>query len=158
LRDFGIIADVVPSEYRAESLAKTLESKVRGKTVLWVRASRGRDVLPRMLTVVGALFAQLVVYENRDVEKLTPEIERRLKAGTLDWIGLSSPSIARRFAQFLKTAGIAATELQTRIATISPVTSAAAVESGLIVTAEATVFTWNGILEAIERTNRSAQT
>lgn len=151
LRDFGIIADVVPSEYRAESLAKALETKVRGKTVLWVRASRGRDALPRMLTDVGALFAQLVVYENRDIAKLTPEVERRLKAGTLDWIGLSSPSIARRFAQLLKAAGIAATELQTRIATISPITSAAARDAGLTVTAEAIVYTWNGILQAIEQ-------
>ncbi len=151
LRAFGVIADVVPSEYRAEALAKSLQSRVRGKTMLWVRGSRGRDVLPQMLTDVGALVAQLVVYENRDIDKLTPEIERRLKAGTLDWIGLSSPSIARRFAQLLKTSGIAATELQTRIATISPVTSAAAAESGLIVSAEAAVSTWNGILHAIER-------
>ena len=151
LRDFGIEADVMPSEYRAETLAMTLEKQVRGKTVLWVRASRGRDVLPRMLTDVGALFAQLVVYENRDVEAFSPEVERRLKTGTLDWIGLSSPSIARRFGHLLKAAGIAPTDLKTRIATISPVTSTAARESGLTVSVEATAFTWDGILEAIQR-------
>lgn len=160
LRDFGIVADIVPPEYRAESLAKTLEKHVRGKSVLWVRASRGRDVLPRMLTDVGAVFAQLVVYENRDVEKLSPDVERRLVAGTLDWIGLSSPSIARRFSQLLKSTGIVASDLKTRIATISPVTSAAAREAGLTVTAEATVYTWDGILQTIERSrsNRSTQT
>ncbi|HQZ68475.1 MAG TPA: uroporphyrinogen-III C-methyltransferase [Planctomycetaceae bacterium] len=151
LMDFGIMADVMPTEYRAESLAKALEKHVRGKTVLWVRASRGRDVLPKMLTDVGALFAQLVVYENRDVEVLHPDVERRLKQGTLDWIGLSSPSIARRFAQLLEHAGIAAGDLRTRIATISPVTSAAARASGLKVDVEATEFTWPGILQAIER-------
>jgi len=155
LRNFGIHPDVVPAEYNAESLARTLATKVHGKTVLWVRASRGRDVLPRMLTDVGALFAQLVVYENRDVETLCPEVASRLKAGTLDWIGLSSPSIARRFAQLLKTATIAPAELLTRIATISPLTSAAARESGLTVAVEATVSTWNGILQAIERSKYS---
>ena len=159
LLDFGIVADVMPLEYRAESLAKALEKHVRGKSVLWVRASRGRDVLPRMLTDVGAVFAQLVVYENRDVEKLSPEVERRLTTGTLDWIGLSSPSIARRFAHLLTLSGIAANDLKTSIATISPVTSAAAREAGLAVTAEATDYTWDGILQAIQRrTNRSAQT
>lgn len=146
---------MVPAEYNAESLARTLATKVHGKTVLWVRASRGRDVLPRMLTDVGALFAQLVVYENRDVDTLCPEVASRLKAGTLDWIGLSSPSIARRFAQLLKTATIAPAELLTRIATISPLTSAAARESGLTVAVEATVSTWNGILQAIERSKYS---
>ncbi len=151
LQDFGISADVVPPEYRAESLAKAMEKQVRGKTVLWVRASRGRDVLPRMLTDVGALFAQLVVYENRDVETLSPDVECRLKSGTLDWIGLSSPSIARHFAKLLKTSGITPNDLKTRIATISPVTSAAARESGLTVAQEATVYTWDGILQAIER-------
>lgn len=119
--------------------------------MLWVRASRGRDVLPRMLTDVGALFAQLVVYENRDVETLSPDVECRLKSGTLDWIGLSSPSIARHFAKLLKTSGITPNDLKTRIATISPVTSAAARESGLTVAQEATVYTWDGILQAIER-------
>ena len=151
LQEFGIKADIIPPEYRAESLAKSLEKQVRGKTVLWVRASRGRDVLPRMLTDVGALFAQLVVYENRDIERLSDDVIHRLKAGTLNWIGLSSPSIARRFAYLIKVAGIPATELKTLIATISPVTSAAARESGLTVAAEATDYTWDGILQAIER-------
>ena len=104
-----------------------------------------------MLTDVGALFAQLVVYENRDIERLSDDVIHRLKAGTLNWIGLSSPSIARRFAYLIKVAGIPATELKTRIATISPVTSAAARESGLTVAAEATDYTWDGILQAIER-------
>lgn len=151
LRHFGITADVVPAEYRAESLAKALEKHVRGKSVLWVRASRGRDILPRMLTDVGAVFAQLVVYENRDVERFSADVEHRLNAGTLDWIGLSSPSIARRFAQLLQTSGQTAENLKTRIATISPVTSAAARDAGLTVAAEATVYTWDGILQAIER-------
>ena len=151
LLNFGIMVDVVPPEYRAESLANTLEKYVRGKSVLWVRASRGRDVLPRMLTDVGAMFAQLMVYENRDIEKLNPDVEQRLKQGTLDWIGLSSPSIARRFAQLVQIAGIPAGELKSRIASISPVTSAAARESGLHVDVEAADFTWSGILQAIER-------
>ena len=145
------MADVVPPEYRAEYLAMSLEKHVRGKSVLWVRASRGRDVLPRMLTDVGALFAQLVVYENRDVEEFSPAVERRLRTGTLDWIGLSSPSIARHFAKLLDSNRINANDLKTRIATISPVTSAAARQAGLTVAAEATVYTWDGILQAIGR-------
>jgi len=157
LQEFGIKADVVPPEYRAESLAKSLEKQVRGKTVLWVRASRGRDVLPRMLTDVGALFAQLVVYENRDIEKLSDEVIHRLRAGTLNWIGLSSPSIARRFAALLKASGIDVSDLKSRIATISPVTSAAARESGLEVAAEATHYTWDGILQAIRPHNLDRQ-
>ncbi len=38
--------DVVPKEYVAESVVKSLKSKVKGKRVLLVRAKVARDVIP----------------------------------------------------------------------------------------------------------------
>jgi uroporphyrinogen III methyltransferase / synthase len=117
--------------------------------VLWVRASRGRDVLPKLLQDAGVRLEQLVVYENRDVEAFSPDVISRLKSGTLHWVGLSSPSIARQFAELLKAAEISSADLTTNVAAISAVTASAAEECGLAVRCIAQKSTWDGILEAI---------
>jgi len=151
LGDFCLRADLVPEEFRAEGLANELAPLAAGKKILWARASRGRDVLPRELEQAGAEVVQLVVYQNVDQESL-PEPARKAIAGDeLDWIGLSSPSIARSIAELLPASARARIGSTIRIASISPVTSAAAREAGLQVHAEASTYTWDGIFEAIER-------
>jgi uroporphyrinogen III methyltransferase/synthase len=149
LEAFGIKADFVPEEFRAESLGKALAERAQGQSVLWVRASRGRDVLPKLLQEAGVRLEQLVVYENRDVAAFSAEIISRLKSGTLHWVGLSSPSIARQFAELLKVAEISPSEVKTNVAAISAVTANAAEECGLKVRCVAQKSTWDGILDAI---------
>jgi uroporphyrinogen III methyltransferase/synthase len=149
LESFGIQADFVPAEFRAESLGTALADRAQGQTVLWVRASRGRDVLPKLLQDAGVRLEQLVVYENRDVAAFSSDIVARLKSGTLQWVGLSSPSISRQFAQLLKLAEISPSELKTKIAAISSVTARAAEDCGLTVQCIARKSTWDGILDAI---------
>ncbi|MFP6767090.1 MAG: uroporphyrinogen-III synthase [Planctomycetaceae bacterium] len=152
LIDYRLRADLVPETYRAESLGAALAGHVAGQRVLWARANRGRDVLPTLLSEGGAEVEELVVYRNLDVEAWPPGVVERLQAGTIDWVGLSSPSIARNVARLAACSGI---ELGTlRPASISPVTTAAAREAGLEVAVEAVEFTWDGILEAIIAADR----
>ncbi len=155
LQDFGLMVDLIPTQFRAESLAADLGESVSGKSVLWLRANRGRDVLPTVLAKAGATFEQLVVYENHDVPSLSADVVQRLKSESLDWIGLSSPSIARRFAELARGSGIGLETLRTKLASISPVTSTAARECGLMISAEAKEFTWDGIVEAIRTAEAS---
>lgn len=151
LTKFGLRADIVPAEYRAEALAEALRPHVGGQRILWARASRGRDVLPTELSNSGAAVEQAVVYQNRDVATF-PEAElRRLEQGELDWIGLSSPSIARNLSRLLTPAARRQIGARTRLASISPVTTAAAKDVGLPIAAEATEYTWPGIFAAIVR-------
>lgn len=144
-------ADLVPTEFRAEALADALIPHVANSRCLWLRASRGRDVLPERLRQAGAVVDELVVYQNLDVPQLDAAVLRRITDGSLHWIGLSSPSMARRLAELLQASHVPPEQIPTRIATISPLTSAAARETGLQVAAEATDFTWEGILAAIHR-------
>lgn len=141
LQRYGLRADVVPETYRAEELAAALAGQVSGARVLWARASRGRDILPRVLGEAGALVEQVIVYQNLDVDGWPVEVAERIGSGQLDWIGLSSPSIAENVARLHPGPA--------RLASISPVTSAAAGEAGLTVSAEATTYTWDGLLTAI---------
>jgi len=149
LAAFHLHADLVPESFRAEALAEALTPHVGGRRVLWVRASRGRDVLPIALCGAGARLEEVVVYRNIDVDQFSPDVVVALEQGEVDWICLSSPSIAQSLARLLTPAARGRLGAPTRVATISPVTSAAAREAGLPVDAEATTYTWDGLLAAI---------
>jgi uroporphyrinogen III methyltransferase/synthase len=151
LAEFRLRADLVPESYRAEALAEALQPHVAGKQVLWARASRGRDVLPTALRASGARLEELVVYQNLDVDEFEPPTLAALEAGEIDWIGLGSPSIARALARLLPLAARARIGQSIRLASISPITTAAATDAGLAVAAEATTHTWEGIIDAIVR-------
>jgi uroporphyrinogen III methyltransferase/synthase len=149
LRQFGLRPDLMPPAYRAESLADELRPHVSGKRVLWARADRGRDVLPAELQKAGAALETLVVYRNVDLAAF-PEIELgRLERGELDWIALGSPSIAESLSKICSDAARRQLGQRIRLASISPVTTARAKELGLAIAAEATEYTWDGLLDAI---------
>jgi uroporphyrinogen III methyltransferase/synthase len=156
LAERGVVADLVPEKFRAESLVEALAGQVSGRRVVWVRGSRGRDVLPVQLSAAGAEVEQLVVYRNEDAAGLSAEVLERVRGGRLDWICLSSPAMAKRLAELLREAGLWPLPGTTRLATISQLTTAAAVESGLEVAAEAVESTWQGLLAALHFVNSSS--
>ena len=47
--------DVVPKEYVAESVVRSLRKRVKGKRVLLIRAKVARDVIPDELRKAGAV-------------------------------------------------------------------------------------------------------
>ncbi|RMG39786.1 MAG: uroporphyrinogen-III C-methyltransferase [Planctomycetota bacterium] len=151
--------DLMPSSYRAEGLADALAPLVPGCRVLWPRASRGRDVLPERLRRAGAAVDTVVVYRNVDVSQWPETIRGRLEQGELDWLCLSSPSIARSVARLLPpTAWEHVRAGRIKVAAISPVTQQAAIEVGLPVTIVAEQYTWPGLLKAIaEAEGRSTE-
>jgi uroporphyrinogen III methyltransferase/synthase len=98
----------------------------------------------------GAVLEEVIVYRHQDIDAWPPEIRQRLVAGNLDWIGVSSPAIARNVWRLIPNEARQKLGQEIRIASISPVTSAACREIGLPVSAEATEFTWKGIVAAIQ--------
>jgi len=149
LQRFHLRADLVPDTYRAEALADELQPHVAGRRVLWARASRGRDVLPEALTAAGAEVEQLIVYRNIDVDAFSADVLQRFEQGDVDWIGLSSPSIARSLKRLLTDSVLSENGGSVKLAAISPVTATAAKDAGLTVSTEAETYTWDGIFEAI---------
>ena len=148
LRGYHLHADVIPPEFTSESLAETLRPLVAGRRVLLARADRGRTVLNEVLGTVAEV-EQVAAYHNRDVPSLPPEVADRLAEGTVDWISLTSPAIARRLHALLPDAARPHIGQSIRLASISPITSATARDLGWDVAAEARVYTWDGLLAAI---------
>ncbi|MCL4109319.1 UNVERIFIED_CONTAM: hypothetical protein GTU68_038948, partial [Idotea baltica] len=157
LKPFGLTADIIPSTYRAEALADALKEEVAGKSVLWAKADRARDVLAeRLLEYSAAQVQSTIVYKNEDVASLAESTESQIRNGEVDWIGLSSPSAARRLAALMNDADIDLPRSGVQLAAISSLTAVAAEAAGLVISATATDQTWNGILQAIENHHRES--
>src|SRR5262245_43901870 len=144
LSRYHIHPDLVPEEYRAESLALALTGAAAGKRFLLVRASRGREVLADELTNAGAVVEQVVVYENIDVEQADAQIAANMADGEIDWTTVTSSAIARSLARLFGDA-----LRKTKLVSISPVTSATLRELGYESAAEATEYTMLGVVAAI---------
>jgi uroporphyrinogen III methyltransferase / synthase len=146
LEDYQLRADLMPGEFRAEALADALAAKAAGRRFLLIRASRGREVLAERLSAAGATVEQVVAYNSSDVDCPDEVIAARLAVGGIDWITVSSSSIARSLARLFGD-----NLRRSRLASISPVTSATLRELGFEPAAEAQVFTAAGLAEAILR-------
>jgi uroporphyrinogen-III synthase len=154
----GVKVDVVPKEYVAESVVRSLKSKVKGKRVLLVRAKVARDVIPRELRRAGAHVDVIEAYET-----VVPQTSRKRLGAALKnrrrcplVVTFTSSSTVRNFVTLtartrrrlahphLSLDGIL-------MASIGPVTSSTLRELGLPVDIEAKVFTIPGLVEAIAR-------
>lgn len=143
LARYGLSAALVPDQFRAESLAEAL-ARVGGTRFLLARASRGREVLADQLAAAGATVEQVVVYASRDVPAADPAVAAELAAGRIDWITVTSSAIARALVRLFGP------DLRrSRLATISPITSATLKELGYERAAEAETYTMDGLIEAI---------
>jgi uroporphyrinogen-III synthase len=157
----GMQVDVVPKEYVAESVVKSLKGKVKGKRVLLVRAKVARDVIPNELRKAGAHVDVVEAYET-----VVPQSSRRLlhvalKNSRPHVVTFTSSSTVRNFVELLKgptaggTRGVRLLPNRhkdlagMKMASIGPVTSSTLREFGLLVDISAKQFTIPGLVEAI---------
>jgi uroporphyrinogen III methyltransferase/synthase len=155
LARYHLRADLVPDQYRAESLADALISWCWGDSctvaphdspprLLLARASRGREVLAEKLAAAGATVDQIVVYRSSDVAQAEPEAAAALAEGRIDWITVTSSAIARSLARLFGE-----NLRRSKLASISPLTSGVLRELGFEPAAEAAEYTMAGLVDAI---------
>jgi uroporphyrinogen-III synthase len=152
IEQHGVKVEVVPKEYVAESIVRSLRNRVKGKRVLLVRAKVARDVIPRELRKAGAHVDVVEAYET-----VIPIASRsRLRAALKnpktrpDVITFTSSSTVRNFMALLKDPRPPGLD-GIRMASIGPVTSSTLREFGLRATIHAKQFTIPGLVQAIVR-------
>ncbi|WP_040351739.1 uroporphyrinogen-III C-methyltransferase [Blastopirellula marina] len=146
LAKYHLKADVIPAEYRAESLVEALQATTDRQRFLLPRASRGRDVLPTGLAAGGGEVTEIVVYQSDDCMTLSPEIIEAWDDQPIDYVIVTSSAIARATVRLL-----GARAQQTKFVSISPITSDALREAGVEPNIEAAVYTMDGIVAALQQ-------
>lgn len=170
----GVRVDVVPKEYVAESVVRSLRRRVKGKRVLLVRAKIARDVIPRDLRKAGAHIDVVEAYET-----IAPQTSRKRLLCVFGnpqrrphVVTFTSSSTVRNFVELLGGArsarraveaipgrGVRGSTIQLvstiRLASIGPVTSATLRELGLRADINAKEFTIPGLVKAISAAQSS---
>ncbi len=132
--------DVMGEEYVAEGLLAALtEHDLTGRRILLPRAAVARDLVPLELARRGA---QVDVVEAYRTTAPAAGFHLDEKA---DWITFTSSSTVQNFVVM---AGAEALD-DVKVASIGPVTSKTARSLGIEVTVEASVFTVDGLVDAI---------
>ncbi len=145
----GAKVDVVPKEYVAESVVRSLQRRVKGKRVLLVRAKVARDVIPKELRKAGAHVDVAEAYETVVPQSSRTRLRNALKNPRRrpHVVTFTSSSTVRNFVELLGKPSTTLDEI--KFASIGPVTSATLREAALRVDIAATDFTIPGLVEAI---------
>jgi uroporphyrinogen III methyltransferase / synthase len=147
----GIIADVVPSEFRAEAIVAALSGKISSKDrILIPRAEQAREVLPKGLAKTGAAVDVVTAYRTVAGGADGEAVGKLIADGKIDLVTFTSSSTVTNLLSLLGEKG---RELLSgvKIACIGPVTANTCREHGLQADITATEYTIQGLTESIIR-------
>ncbi|NME27626.1 uroporphyrinogen-III C-methyltransferase [Megasphaera hexanoica] len=148
LRSYGLQADVVPPEYRAESLADSLLPHISPSSrVLLVRAEQARNVLPDRLHSAGARVTIAPAYRTVPASENRERLVSLLEEHALDLITCTSSSTVTSLLDLL---GDRRDLLEpVPLACIGPVTAATCTREGLTPALTASTYTIEGLTQNI---------
>ncbi len=149
LAKLGIRADVVAQEFVGEGLAGAVLALGVPRSVLLLRALVARDALPDALRARGAEVTVVAAYETKPLSGSGAELRERIENGTADAILFTSGSTVSSTLDALGSDGKALLE-RISICSIGPMTSRALAQHGLSPSVEASVYTVEGLLDALE--------
>jgi uroporphyrinogen-III synthase len=169
LAHYGVEADLIPDEYRAEGVVTALlqdaqehGTSLAGTRIALARAAEARKILVTELQKAGAIVDEIAAYYTATAahdDERGREILNLLRHRQLDILTFTSSSTVRNFMEWLgnceqhvpdlRQEDLVAALAQVHIACIGPITAQTARELGLNVTIEATEFTIDGLVQAI---------
>ena len=147
LKKYGLVADVVPGEYRAEGIIEAMKGKLPPHAkILLPRAEEAREILPEKLREMGAevdvVSAYRTVCAAADGEALTSE----LNEGRIDMVTFTSSSTVKNLVNIIGSADVLN---GVKTACIGPVTADTAKSLGIEPDIIAKEYTIDGLVEAI---------
>ena len=145
LESFGITADLIPAEFRAESLVDALKNFPAQK-VLIVRAEVARNILPDELKKFGVDVTVAAAYKTVSAVENSAEVRALLEAGQFDFVTFTSSSTVENFVAALGAEILS----RAKVAAIGPVTAQTLKKFGVDADVVAEQFTIEGLVAAIQ--------
>jgi uroporphyrinogen III methyltransferase/synthase len=132
LESYGLRADLIPTEFKAEGVLAALGGvKVKGRKFLIPRAKTARELIPDRLRELGAEVTVATAYENvkpaADVERTKKLFEEKKIAA----VTFTSSSTVHNFIEILGQKGYKSLLDGVAVACIGPVTARTAEEYGM---------------------------
>jgi len=150
LEEAGLRVDVVPDEYRAESLVGVLDTgQLTGERVLIPRAKVAREILPEMLREAGAEVVVPSAYESVPSSEGKEELSLRLHSGEVVCVTFTASSTVENFVGAFGAGEAVRLLAGTRVACIGPITADTARKHGLRVDAQADEYTIPGLVGVV---------
>ncbi len=132
LEQWGVTADLVPVEYRAEGLVERLRAEIRpGDRVLLPRAAVARNLLVKELERLGAAVTEVPAYRTLPATEGAAALRKALEASAVDVVAFTSPSTVRHFMGLFSEAEAKGVLQGVAVASIGAITAATAAELGL---------------------------
>jgi len=132
LREWGLVADVVPARFQAEDLAAALLPQIApGSRVLLARAQVAREVLPEILAQAGIQVDVAPVYQARQPADIPGEARPDIDSGRIDLLTFASSGTVHNFAALVGREKFQKLAQTAKVAAIGPITAATLQEYGI---------------------------
>lgn len=150
LKDFGIISDILPETYRAESVVKAFSNiEIKNRKILLPRAKKARTILPEELTKMGALVDEIAAYETWLNTEGRQELTALLGKNEIDAVTFTSSSTVSNFMSLLESENHKDLLKGVKKTSIGPITSETARSLGIEPDIEAEEYTIKGLVNAL---------
>ena len=97
---YGVTADLIPDDYRAEGVVALLSDRISGKRLLYPKAALARDLIPAELAAAGAEVIAPVTYASAAPANASVRLQSALARG-LDLLTFTASSTVQNFVDLL---------------------------------------------------------
>lgn len=151
LRSYGVLADLIPVEFRAEGIFELMQDMVKpGDKILIPRAKVAREILPQKLRELGAIVDVVTAYQtvSGDVDK--DALKAMFVNNEIDLVTFTSSSTVTNLLDILGEDG-AKMISSVKTACIGPITMLTCEDHKITPTIVAEEYTISGLVESIKK-------
>ena len=158
LTEKGLKVDLIPEEYRAESIVAGLAQYIGpADRILLPRAQGAREILPVSLRTMGAIVDEVIIYRAETALPVNAAKLQDLRNGNFEYISFTSSSTVTNFVNIIGRDNVIPINAKVRVACIGPITAATARDHGFTVDIMPDRYTIEALLNAIIADRNSRQ-
>ena len=150
LEQYGLLADLVPTEFKAEGVLAALgNGNIQGMKFLIPRAKVAREIIPEQLRERGAEVTVATAYENVKPATDVERVKKLFQDKKISVVTFTSSSTVHNFIEILGQKEYKSLTNGVAVACIGPVTAKTAEDYGLKVTIMPKDYTIPAFVEAM---------